>query len=767
MGAILILATVNLSLGGLGFLLGLLILRENPRQRLNRVVALMLFFAGFGSMLAALGFLGGSRTQPTGIAAVNPIESLAYLWEFYFPTLFLFASLFPHERAYTRTPRRLKRVPWPGIEVLVYTPHAAHFLVLLGVAMFHPQATALSRASVGLLATFTSLGTLLLDLFLAVHQALFSLVNLAYGIGAVLLLVDSWSRTRVPRVRSQLRALTLGLSAGLLLYSMGSLVPSLFGLKLPETWRSALTAGALLIGSGSLAYAIVRYKFLDARLLARRGILYGVATAMVIGVYLLIVGEVNRLVTGISGIDRRVLEPLFLIVALILFQPLLARLEDMLDRMFLRDASDYRNVLRNLGRDLLGTLELEPLLDRSIRTIVDSLLLRCGCVAAFARGRTLVHGTNEPRLGADELVRLRHAIIALPAEEGTFRMTEPVEGLDDVERAWLTERLGVALVVALRSRGETVGALLLGAKVTGTEYTSEDVQLLSTLAGQMGVSLQNALLVREREETARFEEELRLARQIQRSFLQTEFPRLPRFEVHATTLPSKEVGGDLYDLVPCGDGAFMVAIADVAGKGVPAALLSGMLQASLRTQAASIGSVAEITRNINTLVYRGGRVDQFATFFLARVDSHSMRVSFTNAGHNYPVVVRRAGGAHDLLECGGTVLGILEKPVYDEGDLTLHSGDHVVLYTDGITEAQSADGSMYGEERLYALLGALPLDCSARDVAGLILEDVRGWLGGLEARDDITLMVLRVLEPERETLDEVGVGVEPNAVAEV
>ena len=114
MGSNLILATVNLSLGGLGFLLGLLILRENPRQRLNRVVALMLFFAGFGSMLAALGFLGGSKTHPSGVGAVNPVESLAYLWEFYFPTLFLFASLFPHERSFTRKPRWAKRMPWPA-----------------------------------------------------------------------------------------------------------------------------------------------------------------------------------------------------------------------------------------------------------------------------------------------------------------------------------------------------------------------------------------------------------------------------------------------------------------------------------------------------------------------------------------------------------------------------------------------------------------------------------------------------------------------------
>src|SRR5690349_15939043 len=211
----------------------------------------------------------------------------------------------------------------------------------------------------------------------------------------------------------------------------------------------------------------------------------------------------------------------------------------------------------------------------------------------------------------------------------------------------------------------------------------------------MGLALASRFY-RDSIERARAEGELNQARRIQRSFLITQFPTLPRLEVHALNLSSRQVSGDFYDVVPASDDAFLVAIADVAGKGVPAALLSSMLQASLRTQAHSIPSVAEITRNINTLVYRGGRVDQFATFFLAKADSHAMRLSFTNAGHNYPVVVRRHGG-QELLERGGTVLGILEQPVYEEGHVMLDAGDHVVLYTDGITEAISPDGELYGE----------------------------------------------------------------------
>ena len=241
------------------------------------------------------------------------------------------------------------------------------------------------------------------------------------------------------------------------------------------------------------------------------------------------------------------------------------------------------------------------------------------------------------------------------------------------------------------------------------------------------------------------EQELNLARRIQRSFLITQFPARPRLEVHAINVSSKEVSGDFYDVVPATENAFLLAIADVAGKGVPAALLSSMLQASLRTQANIIPSVASILSNINTLVYRSTSVHQFATFFLARVEEDRLRLAYSNAGHNYPIVFRRDGRL-ETLERGGTVVGILEAAEFDEGEVALGPGDRVVFYTDGISEAANDQGELFGEERLCKLVAGLPTDLSARETNERILEGVRGFLDGIEAGDDMTLMVLRVLE---------------------
>ena len=251
---------------------------------------------------------------------------------------------------------------------------------------------------------------------------------------------------------------------------------------------------------------------------------------------------------------------------------------------------------------------------------------------------------------------------------------------------------------------------------------------------------------REAIDKVRAEEEMNLARRIQRSFLLTQFPQRPRFEMHAVNISSKQVSGDFYDVVPAGDGACLIAIADVAGKGVPAALLSSMLQASLRTQANHERSVAAILENINTLVYRSTSVHQFATFFLARLEEDTLRLAFSNAGHNHPVVFRRGGG-REMLVRGGVVVGILEDARFEEEALTLEPGDRLVLYTDGVTEAANARGELFGEEALYELVTGLPGDLTSEQVTDRILEGVRTHLAGVDAGDDITLVVLRVLEP--------------------
>ena len=198
-------------------------------------------------------------------------------------------------------------------------------------------------------------------------------------------------------------------------------------------------------------------------------------------------------------------------------------------------------------------------------------------------------------------------------------------------------------------------------------------------------------------------------------------------------------------MVPAGEDSFLFAVADVSGKGFPAALLTSMLQASLRTQAMTVPSVSKVLGNINQLVYRSASVSQFATFFLARMDGRDLRLHYSNAGHNFPIVYRR-DRERIMLERGGTVIGILEHAAFEEDAIALLPGDRVLLYTDGINEAMNAASDMYGEERIHALMESLSPTHSAQATVEALLADVRKFLDGIEPGDDMTVMVLRVLD---------------------
>jgi len=243
-------------------------------------------------------------------------------------------------------------------------------------------------------------------------------------------------------------------------------------------------------------------------------------------------------------------------------------------------------------------------------------------------------------------------------------------------------------------------------------------------------------------EYARRDKELELARRIQSSFLPREFPSLPRIDVHAMNEPSRGVSGDFYDVVADGE-ALVLAVADVEGKSVPAALLTAMLQASIRTQTGLLRSPAAIAASVNELVCRRvDHVQQFATFFLAQVDDRG-RLSYTNAGHNPPLLLRPDGSARRL-ECGGMMLGVLEAAPYEEETLTLDAGDRLIVYTDGISERADASGEEYGDDRLLASLRTLPAGLPAQVIVERTLAALEAFAAGVEPADDQTLLVVSV-----------------------
>ncbi len=738
-------ATLYLLVGGLVFLLGIVILREAPREKANRATALMLSFGGLGSVLGAIGFIlegaGGAAARAGG---TDLLRSFNYLWELFFPSLLYFACVFPSEN------RLIRKVPFAAI--LIFGPHAFHLAIMLlqtQGTVTGPLVAWLAKNPIG--ASVIHAMRVPMELVFGFHVILFSAVNLLYIAAALTLLWLSYRRAANPRIRVQLRTIFIGLASCAGLYAVAVPIPTLLNHTWSALTRSSLIVAALVLGSAGIAYSMVRYRFLDAKLIARKSILYALTSAFLVSVYLTVIRQLDALLESVAGFDVTVFETAILLIALVLFQPVVSWLEEALERFFLRERSDHRTLLRHMSAEVLTVLDPKALAETVLETLREAVSARTTVMLITPAGHEpVVRGFG----GGVDL----DAIASIPSA-ALDRLTE---GLSIVRRNEIRDLVAARdgagalrpllvtepyLLLPLRHAGQFLGLISLGRKITETRYTAEEMSLLETLANQTSVALKNAILYEENLTKSLLEEELAVARRIQQQFLPKRLPEMGRFGIAAVNLPNKQVGGDYYDIVDVGSGNYLITIADVAGKGVPAALLASMVQASVRTLAQDGKPICEMMDRLNRLVFEATPDDRFATCFLARVSeagSGGSRLSFSNAGHNYPIVLPAAGGSR-VLDFGGIPLGIYGECAYEETSTPLLPGDALILYTDGITDARNRLMEDYGEERLLELAGALPRNLGARELLEAISLDLSRFTQGADQADDITLVALKVL----------------------
>jgi sigma-B regulation protein RsbU (phosphoserine phosphatase) len=237
------------------------------------------------------------------------------------------------------------------------------------------------------------------------------------------------------------------------------------------------------------------------------------------------------------------------------------------------------------------------------------------------------------------------------------------------------------------------------------------------------------------------EREIAEAKAIQEKLLPRDIPQMPGYEIASVWQAAQLVGGDYFDILPLDEKTFGLCIADVAGKGMPAALLMSNLQAAVRGLASASLAPDLLCTRLNSLIYRNTASDRFITFFYAQLEGPERRLAYVNAGHNAPFVVR-ADGSHERLREGGAVLGVFDSRIYKQGSLQLSAGDRVVLFTDGITEACSPADEEFGEARLLGVLKEHRA-LSPGELQSKILAVVAEFSGN-HWQDDATLLVLAV-----------------------
>lgn len=311
----------------------------------------------------------------------------------------------------------------------------------------------------------------------------------------------------------------------------------------------------------------------------------------------------------------------------------------------------------------------------------------------------------------------------------------------------VNSRVRAVLAAPLRVENRITGMLAVTNRTPGRIWTAEEIQLLSIVASYSGEAIEKARLRAEAEEKRRVEEEQKRyeseftqARAIQMTLVPSGPLVVGPWEIIGRVIPARHVGGDYFDYFPLAEDRFGVTIADVSGKGLPAAIMMSNVQASLRAFCDGELPINEALRRVNRSVARSAMPGRFITLFYAEVDMRAGVLRYSNAGHNYPLI-RRPSGDLEELSTGGLILGPIDDAVYEVGETRFGPGDALLLYSDGVSEAMDIRDHEYGEERLRAVwqaCQALPTNA----VLDRLIGDIETFRGSKSQSDDITAVVV-------------------------
>jgi len=301
---------------------------------------------------------------------------------------------------------------------------------------------------------------------------------------------------------------------------------------------------------------------------------------------------------------------------------------------------------------------------------------------------------------------------------------------------------GAEVAIPFQLQGKRVGMLILGDRHSRASYSDSEISFVSSLCNLAAMAIDNARLFEESMAKQRLEEELNIAHSIQENLLPGKMPEFTGCEIDAFHIPSKQVGGDYFDVIKLSDTLLCVAIADVSGKGFPAALLMANLQSAFRALLPTGMSFDGVVKRLNHIVYENTGFDRFITFFGAIYDSSTRKITYVNAGHNYPFVLQKSSVAR--MDVGGLMLGVLPDVDYQIGTLKVEEGDVLYLFTDGINEALDTKGEQFSEERLEGVLTPVR-SLHAGEILDRVRNEIASFVGSAPQSDDITQLCVKFL----------------------
>ena len=561
-----------------------------------------------------------------------------------------------------------------------------------------------------------------------------------------LLLFDQLRATSSPDARRRLQVLLAGSVVGLgsILVVFG-LLPYL-GVADPNDnrWLLFVALVLMLFFPLTLAYVVIVQRAMDVRILLRMGSKYLLASTTV---------KIFRL-AGIAAMIWFVAVPLFKhhhdplttafwAAVLLLFGFLFLKkrsptdlLQQWIDHKFFREAYDAEVMLSQLAKTAQTISDPTALIQMVSHRISD--VLHVDQLTVLLR----TNGSFAPSYAiGPPLVTPVRALDQAPSSTPIFNSRNDGRTPDPQSPE---------LLLPLPGRTQLLGAMALGPKRSEEPYTPTDLRLLESVGVQTGLGLElseaAASLAAAAVERVHIAREMEVAREVQERLFPQRLPVIAGIDLAGACRTVFGVGGDYYDAMEIGEGCLGLAVGDVSGKGISAALLMASLRACLHTMTRTTsGELIDLMAHMNRLIYEASAVNRYATFFFGIVDPAAHKFHYVNAGHNPPVLLREAAsGSYEWLrlDCGGPVIGLLPESSYEQGSLLLRPGDLLLAYTDGISEAMNSADDEWGEEAMI-LAAQQASNGTAEDIVKAVFAAADIFAGGASQHDDMTVLVMK------------------------
>lgn len=572
-----------------------------------------------------------------------------------------------------------------------------------------------------------------------------------------------------PDSRRRLRLIVIGTSIAMLpsltiiLYRIFTGAQGGF-FDLVPFWFALFALFAMLLFPLTLAYVIVVHRAMDVSVVVRQGLQYALARNGVRILQIVLLFTVILMTFWIvRNYEANVSAQIGFVVAGFALVPLIEtiakRLRTWIDKRFFREAYNAEQILSDLSEEVRTMVETKPLLEIVSNKIAESLHVpqitlllknKNGFQPAYALGYE-----NAPPVSFGEqtttVEKLKHneTVNVYHDDKENWINAEP--NLED-ERQSLRE-LNSQLLLPVGAKDKLSGFISLSPKRSEAPYTPSDLRLLKSVAAQTGLALENSRLteaiVSETAQRERLNREVEIAREVQERLFPQDLPAIKDLDYFGGCRPALGVGGDYYDFFRLENGKFGIAIGDVSGKGIGASLMMASLQATLRGQAIHFDEdLATLMSNVNRLVYETSTSNRYATFFYSQFDPSTKKLTYVNAGHNPPFLFRQVNGNYELLrlETGGAVVGMLPPTLvsYEQGEIEMQTGDLLIGFTDGISEAMNPADEEWGEELMIAAITA-KINLTAQEMFDYLIICADNFADGAKQHDDMTAIIVRVI----------------------